>query len=111
WAHAVVVSNHGGRQLDRSPASIDVLEEIVDAVAGRVEGYLDGGVRRGADVGTALALGARAVVVGRAILFALAAGGEAAVAAALRLLRVEDETAMALLGTPTVAAITRSHVR
>ena len=78
-AAAVWVSNHGARQLDRSPASIDVLEEIVGAVAGRAEVYLDGGVRRGIDVVTALALGARAVFLGRPILYALAADGEAGV--------------------------------
>ena len=75
-AAGVVVSNHGGRQLDTSPATIDVLARIVDAVAGRGEVLIDGGVRRGADVLKALALGARAVLVGRPVLWGLAAGGE-----------------------------------
>ena len=109
-AAAVWVSNHGARQLDRSPATIDVLEEIVDAVAGRAEVYLDGGVRRGIDVATALALGARAVFLGRPILYALAAGGEDGVARALSLIEEELRATMALLGTPTIANITRAHV-
>jgi len=75
-ASAVVVSNHGGRQLDRCPASLDVLEEVVTAVGGRLEVYLDGGVRRGGDVVITLALGARGVFIGRPYLYALAAGGE-----------------------------------
>ena len=104
------VSNHGARQLDRSPASLDVLEEIADAVAGRAEIYLDGGVRRGIDVVTALALGARAVFVGRPILYALAANGEAGVSSALKLLSNEVSAAMSLLGAPTVADVTRAHV-
>jgi isopentenyl diphosphate isomerase/L-lactate dehydrogenase-like FMN-dependent dehydrogenase len=107
----VVVSNHGGRQLDGTPATIDVLEEVVDAVAGRAEVYLDGGVRRGTDVLAALALGARGTFIGRPYLFALAAGGEAGVAAALGLLRRELETAMRLLGVTRVADVTRAHVR
>jgi isopentenyl diphosphate isomerase/L-lactate dehydrogenase-like FMN-dependent dehydrogenase len=109
-AAAVWVSNHGARQLDRSPASIEVLEEIVAAVAGRAEVYLDGGVRRGVDVATALALGARAVFLGRPILHALAANGEAGVTSALLMIKEELRNAMALLGTPTVADITRAHV-
>jgi 4-hydroxymandelate oxidase len=110
-ADAIVVSNHGGRQLDRAPATIDVLEEVVAAVDGRAEVYLDGGVRRGTDVLMALALGARAVFIGRPILFALAAGGEAGIARAFALLREELERGMALLGTASVADITRAHVR
>jgi isopentenyl diphosphate isomerase/L-lactate dehydrogenase-like FMN-dependent dehydrogenase len=109
-AAGVVVSNHGGRQLDRTPATIDALEAVVAAVDGRAEVYLDGGVRRGTDVVTALALGARAVFIGRPFLYALAAGGEAGVGRAVELLRDELETAMALLGCPTVAAITRDRV-
>jgi isopentenyl diphosphate isomerase/L-lactate dehydrogenase-like FMN-dependent dehydrogenase len=110
-AAAIVVSNHGGRQLDRVSASIDALEEVVAAVDGRAEVYLDGGIRRGTDVVTALALGARAVFVGRPFLYALAAAGEAGVKRAVELLHREVETAMALLGCPTVAAITRDRVR
>lgn len=109
-ADAVVVSNHGGRQLDRVPATIDVLEEIVDAVGGRGEVYLDGGVRRGTDVVTALALGARAVFVGRPYLFALALGGQRGVELCLQLLKAEVVNAMALLGTPAIRDITRAHI-
>jgi (S)-2-hydroxy-acid oxidase len=110
-AAGIVVSNHGGRQLDRTPATIDVLEEIVDAAGGRAEIYLDGGVRRGADVLVALALGARAVFVGRPHFFALAAGGEAGVGAMLAIVRDELENAMRLLGTPRIADVGRAHVR
>ena len=105
----VWVSNHGGRQLDRTPASADVLEEVVDAVAGGAEVYVDGGVRRGTDVLAARALGATAAFVGRPVLYALAAGGEEGVAEALGVLRAELENAMALLGTPTVADVTRAY--
>lgn len=107
---AIVVSNHGGRQLDRSPATIDVLEEIVNAAGGDLEVYLDGGVRRGTEVVIALALGARAVFVGRPFFFALAAGGREGVAHGLALLRAEIENAMALLGARDVGEITREHV-
>ena len=107
----IVVSNHGGRQLDRSPASIEVLEEVVAASAGRAEVYLDGGVRRGTDVLIALGLGARAVFVGRPLLFALAAGGEDGVARAFELMQSELETDMALLGAPSLADVTRERVR
>lgn len=107
---AVWVSNHGGRQLDRVPATIDVLEEIVNAAAGRVEIYLDGGVRRGTDVATALALGAKAVFIGRPIIYALAYDGASGVRLALDLLREELRNVMALLGSPSIADITRNHV-
>jgi 4-hydroxymandelate oxidase len=107
---AVWVSNHGGRQLDRTPASADVLEELVAAVAGRAEVYVDGGVRRGSDVLAARALGATAVFAGRPWLYALALGGEDGVAESLALLRAELENAMALLGTPAMADVTRAHV-
>jgi isopentenyl diphosphate isomerase/L-lactate dehydrogenase-like FMN-dependent dehydrogenase len=110
-AAGLIVSNHGGRQLDRVPATIDVLEEVVATVDARAEVYLDGGVRRGTDVVMALALGARAVFLGRPFLYALAAAGEAGVTRAVELLREEVEAAMALLGCPTVAAITRDRVR
>jgi len=109
-ASGVVVSNHGGRQLDASPATIDVLARVVDAVAGRAEVLLDGGVRRGSDVVKAIALGARAVLVGRPVLWGLAADGRAGVAAALGILRRELDLAMALCGCPNVAAITRDLV-
>jgi isopentenyl diphosphate isomerase/L-lactate dehydrogenase-like FMN-dependent dehydrogenase len=107
---AIVVSNHGGRQLDRVPATIEVLEECAEAAAGRVEVYLDGGVRRGTDVLIALALGADAVLIGRPYVYALAAAGATGVAQALRVMREEIENAMALLGVRTVDEVTRAHV-
>jgi isopentenyl diphosphate isomerase/L-lactate dehydrogenase-like FMN-dependent dehydrogenase len=106
----IVVSNHGGRQLDIVPATIEALPEVVDAVAGRCEVYLDGGVRRGTDVLKALALGARAVLVGRPILWGLAVDGEAGARHVLELLHAELELAMALSGRPTIASIDRSLV-
>lgn len=109
-ASGVVVSNHGGRQLDASPATIEVLARVVDAVAGRGEVLLDGGVRRGADVIKAIALGARAVLVGRPVLWGLATGGREGVAAALGMLRRELDLAMALCGCPDIASITRDLV-
>lgn len=109
-AAGIVVSNHGGRQLDASPATIDVLPRIADAVAGRAEILLDGGIRRGTDVVKALALGARAVLVGRPILWGLAADGRAGVAAVLDALRREVDLAMALCGCASIPAITRDLV-
>lgn len=109
-AAAIWVSNHGGRQLDRVAATIEALGPVADAVAGRAEVYVDGGVRRGTDVVTALALGARAVFIGRPFLFALAAAGEAGVARAVEIVRRETTLAMALLGCPAVADITRDRV-
>jgi 4-hydroxymandelate oxidase len=109
-AAAIVVSNHGGRQLDASPATIDVLARVVDAVAGRGEVLVDGGVRRGTDVVKALALGARAVLVGRPILWGLAVGGRAGAATALAILRRELDLAMALCGCPTIADVARDLV-
>jgi 4-hydroxymandelate oxidase len=106
---AIVVSNHGGRQLDRVAAGIDVLEEIAAAVPG-TELWVDGGVRRGLDIAIALALGARGVLVGRPLLWALAAGGEAGVGRALAILREEFEIALTLLGAPTPADLVRDHV-
>jgi 4-hydroxymandelate oxidase len=113
-AAGLVVSNHGGRQLDTAPATIDVLPEIADALAAhnhKIEVLMDGGIRRGTDILKALALGARAVLVGRPILWGLAANGEAGAAWALRHLRDELDLAMALAGTPTLADITRDLVR
>jgi len=110
-AAAIVVSNHGGRQLDRTPASIEVLAEVVDAVGGRAEVYIDGGVRRAVDVITALALGARGVLIGRPFIFALAAEGQQGVARALALLAAEMRTDMALLGARSVGEITPQFVR
>ena len=109
-AAGVVVSNHGGRQLDGVPASLDALPEVVDAVGDRCEVLLDGGVRRGVDVLIALALGARAVLAGRAPLYGLAVDGEAGATRVLELLRDEIELGLALLGCPTPAHVTRAHV-
>jgi 4-hydroxymandelate oxidase len=109
-AAGVVVSNHGGRQLDASPATIEVLARVVDAVAGRGEVLLDGGVRRGADVIKAVALGARAVLVGRPVLWGLAVDGREGVAGALAVLRRELDLAMALCGCADVASMTRDLV-
>jgi 4-hydroxymandelate oxidase len=106
----IVVSNHGGRQLDRLPAAIDVLPEIVAAVDGQVEVYVDGGVRRGTDVLIALALGARSVFIGRPIFHALGAGGEAGVARVLELLGAEIRRDMALLGVTDVAQVGGGHL-
>jgi isopentenyl diphosphate isomerase/L-lactate dehydrogenase-like FMN-dependent dehydrogenase len=101
----IVVSNHGGRQLDRAPATIEVLPGIAAEVAGRAEVFLDGGVRRGTDVLAALAAGARAVLVGRPYLYGLAAGGQAGVERVLGLLAAELDRAMALTGCAKVADI------
>jgi isopentenyl diphosphate isomerase/L-lactate dehydrogenase-like FMN-dependent dehydrogenase len=108
-AAAIVVSNHGGRQLDGVPATLDALEEVVEAVDGRVEVLLDGGVRRGTDALKALALGARAVLIGRAMVWGLAARGEEGVADVLRLLRDEVELGLELLGCASPADVTRAH--
>jgi 4-hydroxymandelate oxidase len=107
----IVVSNHGGRQLDRTPASIDALREVVPAVEGRAEVFLDGGVRRGLDVVLALALGAKAVFIGRPILYALSVGGEAGVARAMQIVRLETERAMVLLGAGSVRELTPKLVQ
>jgi isopentenyl diphosphate isomerase/L-lactate dehydrogenase-like FMN-dependent dehydrogenase len=109
-AAAVVVSNHGGRQLDGVSATIDALAEVAEAVDGRAEVFLDGGIRRGTDVLKALALGARAVLIGRAMLWALAVDGEAGVRHVLELLRAEIELGLALLGCCSPADVTRAHV-
>ncbi|MGZ4390474.1 MAG: alpha-hydroxy acid oxidase [Gaiellaceae bacterium] len=107
---AVVVSNHGGRQLDGVAAGLDALPEVVEAIGGRVPVLVDGGVRRGTDVVKALALGADAVLAGRAPLWGLAADGERGATRVLELLRAEIELALALVGAPTPAAVTRAHV-
>jgi 4-hydroxymandelate oxidase len=109
-ASGVVVSNHGGRQLDGAMATIDALPGVVDAVQGRVPVLMDGGVRRGVNVLAAIALGARAVLIGRPYLWALAANGEAGVRQALEFLRSELELSMALAGCPTIAHITRDLI-
>jgi isopentenyl diphosphate isomerase/L-lactate dehydrogenase-like FMN-dependent dehydrogenase len=109
-AAGIVVSNHGGRQLDGVAATIDVLPSVVDAVDGRMEVLVDGGIRRGTDVAKALALGARAVLVGRAPLWGLAVDGEAGVRAVLELLRAEIRNALELLGCASPADVTAAHV-
>ncbi|HUL77029.1 MAG TPA: alpha-hydroxy acid oxidase [Vicinamibacteria bacterium] len=109
-ASAIVVSNHGGRQLDGVAPTLRVLPEVVDAVGGRVEILLDGGIRRGGDVVKALALGARAVLVGRAYAYGLGAGGEAGVSKAIQILRADVERTLRLLGCPSVAQLDPSYV-
>jgi isopentenyl diphosphate isomerase/L-lactate dehydrogenase-like FMN-dependent dehydrogenase len=109
-AAGVVVSNHGGRQLDGVSATIDALPEVVEAIEGRIEVLVDGGIRRGADVVKALALGARAVLAGRAVIWGLAAGGEQGARRVLQLLRDEIELALALVGASSPEAVTRAHV-
>ena len=104
-AAAVLVSNHGGRQLDACEPTLAALPHVVEAVAGRVEVFLDGGVRRGTDVVKALALGARAVLVGRPVIWGLAAGGQAGVHRALEMLRDEFVLAMKLTGCPRVGTL------
>ena len=110
-AAGVVVSNHGGRQLDRSLATADALPEIADSVKGRGTLLVDGGIRRGIDVATALALGADAVLVGRPALWGLAAAGKEGVAQVLELLRAELELTLGLCGCPGVSQLSRAHVR
>jgi isopentenyl diphosphate isomerase/L-lactate dehydrogenase-like FMN-dependent dehydrogenase len=110
-AAGIVVSNHGGRQLDTVEATIDLLPECVEAVGGRIEVLVDGGIRRGTDVLVALALGARAVLVGRPALWGLAVGGEAGARHVLEILRSEIELGQVLLGAPDPGAVTRAHVR
>src|SRR5438094_895428 len=107
----IVVSNHGGRQLDGTIASLDALPEVVAAVDGRAEVLLDGGVRRGTDVLKALALGARAVMVGRPVLWGLAVGGESGVRHVLHLLEQDLDVAMAIAGCRTLSDVTPALVR
>ncbi len=107
----IVVSNHGGRQLDGAVTSIEALPEVVEAVAGRCEVYLDGGIRRGTDILKALALGARAVLVGRPILWGLVVDGASGVQQVLSILHTELERAMKLAGCPTIASINRALVK
>jgi L-lactate dehydrogenase (cytochrome) len=109
-AAALVVSNHGGRQLDGAPSSISALPKIVDAVGSEIEVMFDGGIRTGADILRALALGARSCLIGRAYLYGLGAGGEAGVARAIRILRDELDVSMALCGVNSVQAIDRKVI-
>lgn len=109
-AVAVVVSNHGGRQLDSAPASLKALPEVIAAVNGRAEVLMDGGIRRGGDIVKAICLGARAVLVGRAYAYGLAAAGEAGVARAIEILRTDVERTLRLLGCTSISALDRSYV-
>jgi isopentenyl diphosphate isomerase/L-lactate dehydrogenase-like FMN-dependent dehydrogenase len=109
-AVAVVVSNPGGRQLEGAPATLEVLPEVVEAVGSQVEVLMDGGIRRGADIVKALCLGARAVLLGRAYAYGLAAAGEAGVTRAIEILRTDVERAMRLLGCPSVENLDRSYL-
>jgi L-lactate dehydrogenase (cytochrome) len=109
-ASAISVSNHGGRQLDCVPASIRALPEVVSAVKGQIEVWMDGGIRRGTDVVKALAMGARVVLCGRAYAYGLAAAGEAGVARAIEILRTDVERTLRLLGCPSVRELDRSYV-
>ena len=109
-AAAISVSNHGGRQLDGVQASLRALPEVVEAVKGRIEVWMDGGIRRGTDVAKALCLGADAVLCGRAYAYGLAAAGEAGVERAIEILRTDLERTLRLLGCPSVGALDRSYV-
>ena len=109
-AQALVVSNHGGRQLDGVPATLRALPEVLEAVNGQAEVLVDGGIRRGGDVAKALCLGARAVLVGRAYAYGLAAAGEAGVARAIEILRTELVRTLKLLGCESTQSLDRSYV-
>src|SRR5438093_3477130 len=109
-ADALVISNHGGRQLDRVAPSLEVLPEIVASVGDRIEVLLDGGIRRGSDVVKALCLGARAVMAGRAYAYGVGAAGTAGVARAIEILRADLIRTLKLLGCPSIAALDRSYV-
>jgi L-lactate dehydrogenase (cytochrome) len=109
-ARAVVVSNHGGRQLDSVSSTLRALPEVVAAAKGQIEVLMDGGVRRGSDIVKALCLGARAVLIGRGYAYGLGAAGPAGVAKALEILRADVERTVRLLGCPSVAALDRSYV-
>ena len=109
-ASAIVVSNHGGRQLDCVSATLKALPEVVRAVNGQVEVLMDGGVRRGSDIVKALCLGARAVLVGRAYAYGLAAAGEAGVARAIEILKADLERTLRLLGCPSVGELNREFL-
>ena len=104
----ILVSNHGARNLDTLPATIDALPRITDKVAGRITVLMDGGVRRGTDILKALANGANAVLIGRPIFYGLSAGGAAGVTKVVNILRTELEMAMALTGRPTIKSIDRT---
>jgi len=109
-ADGVIVSNHGGRQLDGVPASLSMLPGVLDAVDGRIDVLMDGGIRRGSDIVKALCLGARAVLIGRAYAYGLAAGGHAGVARAIDILRTDMIRTMKLLGCPSVHQLGREFI-
>ncbi len=110
-AAAIVVSNHGGRQLDGVQATLRALPEIVSAVNAQIEVLMDGGIRRGADIVKAVCLGARAVLCGRAYAYGLAAAGEAGVSRAIEILTADMERTLRLLGCPSIAALDGTYVR
>jgi L-lactate dehydrogenase (cytochrome) len=110
-ADAVVVSNHGGRQLDHAPSSISVLADIAEAVKGKAEVLMDGGVRSGQDVAKAMACGADAAMIGRAFLYGLGAGGEDGVRTALGIIRREFDVTLALVGCLSPAELARHHLQ
>ena len=109
-AAAIIVSNHGGRQLDGAPATLRALPEVVSAVDGQAEVLMDGGIRRGSDIVKALCLGARAVLIGRAYAYGLAAAGHAGVNRALEILSADVERTLLLIGCPSVSALNASYV-
>ena len=110
-ADAVIVSNHGGRQLDRAPTPLEVLPAVVDAVGDRAEVYVDGGIMSGSDIVAAVAFGARAALLGRAYLYGLMAGGERGVQRAAEILQQELTNTLALLGVTRISDLGRDHVR
>ena len=110
-ADGIVLTNHGGRQLDSVISPMETLADIADACAGNLDIYIDSGFRRGSDVAKALALGARAVMLGRPLLYGVAAAGQAGVAKAIDILRSELVRTLGLLGVPRVGELGREHLR
>jgi L-lactate dehydrogenase (cytochrome) len=110
-ADAVIVSNHGGRQLDRAPTPLEVLPAVVDAVGDRAEVYVDGGIMSGGDIIAAVAFGARAALLGRAYLYGLMAGGERGVQRVAEILQQELTNTLVLLGVTRISDLGRDHVR